>query len=227
MSTEENALKRKKIASRSIKLQMAGDLLFARCGDPELSKLFKRYEAIFETFANLDKGERVLKYKFLIALIITSYAKKTKDSEEKKKLFDMKNKLYLNIANDRESRRKCAFRYLSSKNFRVIKFCEECVKKNTEAELERHKWKFCDNCEIDRKFYNILMMSHFYPKGGFNLFLSNDQVQEVKGLKIQNKGKLENYKEEGRYEKFHYNVKNLDVFDMESVLKVYEKLLKL
>ena len=83
--TEENALKRKKIASRSIKLQMAGDLLFARCGDPELSKLFKRYEAIFETFANLDKGERVLKYKFLIALIVTSYAKKTKDSEEKKK----------------------------------------------------------------------------------------------------------------------------------------------
>ena len=43
---------------------MAGDLLFARCGDPELSKLFKRYEAIFETFANLDKAERVLKYKF-------------------------------------------------------------------------------------------------------------------------------------------------------------------
>ena len=107
---------------------MAGDLLFARCGDPELSKLFKRYEAIFETFANLEKSERVLKYKFLIALIITSYAKKTKDPEEKKRLFDMKNELYLNIANDRESRRKCVFRYLSSKNFRVLKFCDDCVK---------------------------------------------------------------------------------------------------
>ena len=206
---------------------MAGDLLFARCADPELSKLFKRYETIFETFANLDKSERVLKYKFLISLIITSYAKKSKDTAEKKRLFDMKNNLYLNIANDRESRRKCAFRYLNSKNFRVVKFCDECVKKNTEAELDRHKWKFCDNCEIDRKFYNILMMSHFYPKGGFNLFLSNDQVHLVKGLKIQNKGKLDSYKEEGKFEKFHYNVKNLDVFDMESVFKVYEKLMKL
>ena len=129
VSTEDSTVKRKKLPRVVLNYRWRAIYYLLDCGDPELSKLFKRYEAIFETFANLDKAERVLKYKFLIALIITSYAKKKKDSEEKKKLFDMKNQLYLNIANDRESRRKCAFRYLSSKNFRVIKFCDDCVKK--------------------------------------------------------------------------------------------------
>ncbi len=223
---EEGTVKRKRIPASSIKLQMAGDLIFARAADRELAQLFRRYEALFETFANMDRDERLLNYKFLLGLILTSHAKKTKDLEERKKIFDLKNELFFNIANNRKNRKKLAFRYLNSKNFRVLEFCETCTKENSENELPRHKWKFCRKCRVDRKFYNVLQMSHHFTDGTMTLFLSNDLVHKVEGLKLTHKGKLENQKEEGRFDKYHYNVRNLDVFDLESVKKAMEKLLQ-
>ena len=58
---------------------MAGDLMLARCPDRDLAQLFRRYEVLLETFANMDREERLINYKFLIGLILTSHAKKTQE----------------------------------------------------------------------------------------------------------------------------------------------------
>lgn len=220
------AVKKKKIPSGSVKLQMAGDLIFARVTDRELAQLFRRYEALLESFANMEREERLLNYKFFIALVLTSHAKKTKEIDERKKVFDLKNDLFFNIANNRKNRKKLGFRYLNSKNFRVVEFCPKCVKENSESQMPRHKWKFCKDCTVDRKFYNVLQMTHHFDNGTMSLFLSNDLIDKVEGLKLTQKGKLENQKEEGRFDKFHYNVRNLDVFDIESVKAAQAKLIK-
>ena len=218
---------KKKITSGSVKLQVAGDLILARNPDRALSGLFKRYESLLEVFANMERGERILNYKFLIGLIITSHAKKTQSLDQRKKLFDLKNELYLNIANDRNLRKVLAFKYLVSKNFRVVKFCDSCTKSNTEANITRHDWKFCKDCQLDRKFYNVMSMHHKFSDGSVTLFLSNDLVHLVNGLKLTTKGDLDDYCEEARYDKYLYNVRNLDVFSLDSVIQVQKKLLEL
>lgn len=214
----------KRLPQGSLKLQFAGELVLVRNPQRDLSGLFRRYEALFEAFANMDRSERLINYKFINALMLTSHAKKSATVEEKKKLFDMKNKLYVQLANDREVRRKLAFKYLVSKNFRVTDFCAECVKRNTEADIKRHNWKFCKACKIDRNFYNVLSMHHKFKDGSATLFLSNDLLPEVKGLQIKKKGKLEEVKEEALFQRYHYNVRNLDAFDLKSVLDWHAKL---
>ncbi len=206
---------------------MAGDLLMARCTNREYSQVFRRYEAILERFANMERDERIINYKFFVALILTSHAKKIQNLQERKVIFDLKNQLYFNLANNKAYRRKLNFKYLVSKNFRVLEFCPSCVTKNTAEGLERHKWKFCRNCNVDRKFYNVLQLSHNFDNGSMSLYLSNDLVEKVDGLKVAQKGKLDSAVEEGRLDKFHYNVKNLDIFSIESVKKVHARLLQI
>jgi hypothetical protein len=225
LNTEEVAVKKKKIPAGSIPLMLAGDLILARNTNRDFSQVFRRYEALLEAFANMDRDERIMNYKFLIALMLTSHAKKIQSVEERKQLFDLKNQLYLSIANNKAVRRKIGFRYLVSKNFRVIEFCDNCKRRNTEEGLERHKWKFCRDCKVDRKFYNVLAMTHKFAKGNVSLFLSNDLVSQVEGLTVTPKGELEKETEEGRYDKFHYNVKNLDIFTLDSIKKAHAKLL--
>jgi hypothetical protein len=215
----------KRIPPGLLKLQFAGELVLVKCPDRSLAGLFRRYEALFEAFANMDRPERLINYKFMNALILTSHAKKTTNLDDKKKLFDMKNDLYLNLANDRETRKKLAFRYLMSKNFRVTEFCDECVKRNTEAGLKRHNWKFCKKCTIDRNFYNVLSMHHKFKDGSATLFLSHDLVEKVKNLQLKKKGKLEETKEEALFQRYHYNVRNLDAFELKGVLDWYKKLM--
>ena len=77
--------------------------------------------------------------------------------------------LFLNLANNRNSRRKLAFRYLVSKNFRVAKFCARCEAENIKTETPKHQWKFCKDCEVDRKFYNVLSMHHKFESGSATL----------------------------------------------------------
>ena len=216
----------KRIPASSLKFQLAGDMVMVRNPDRNLSGLFRRYEALLEAFANMERNERLLNYRFLNGLILTSHAKKAVALDEKKKLFDMKNQMFLKIANDRVSRKKLAFKYLASRNFRVIDFCEACIKKNTDESLKRHNWKFCEKCTLDRNFYNVLSMHHKFDSGSVTLYLSNDLIEQVKGLNIKKRGKLEDVKEEAIFERYHYNVRNLDAFDLESTLKWYEKLMK-
>lgn len=204
---------------------MAGELLLARSPDRNLAQLFRRYESLLECFANMDREERIINYKFLVGLILTSHAKKTQDIPKRKEIFDLKNALYFNLANNRNFRRKLAFKYLVSKNFRVLKFCNKCEEANSGTDLPRHQWKFCKDCDVDRKFFNVMSMHHKFDSGSSTLFLSNDLVHQIENLRLPKKGKLDDFKEEARYQKYHYNVKNLDIFELESVIKAQEKLL--
>lgn len=209
----------KKLPPNSVLLQTAGELLLARSPSRETTGLFKRYQILLESLANMERQERLLNYKFLLGLIFTSHAKKTKDAETRKMLFDHKNELYLNLSNHKESRRKLAFKYLVSKNFRVTKFCAKCETDNDKQNKPKHQWKFCKSCEVDRKFFNVLSIHHKFPSGSMTLFLSNDLVEKVENLRMPHKGKLSEFSEEARLDKYHYNVRNLDVFDLESVIK--------
>jgi hypothetical protein len=222
----EQAKGPKRIPASSLKFQFAGDMVMVRNPDRNLSGLFRRYEALLEMLANMDREERLLNYRFMIGLILTSHAKKVEKLEDKKRLFDMKNKMFIRIANDRSARKFLAFKYLVSKNFRVIDFCESCVKTNTDAGNKRHNWKFCDKCKLDRDFYNVLSMHHKFKDGYMTLYLSNDLIEQIKGLNVKRKGKLEDTKEEASFERYHYNVRNLDAFDLETTLTWYEKLIK-
>jgi len=215
----------KRLPRESLKLQFAGELVLVRNSHRELSGLFRRYEALFEAFANMEKAERIINYRFLNALMLTSHAKKSETVDERKKLFDLKNQLFLSMANDRELRRKLAFKYLVSKHFRVTEFCETCTERNTAEGIKRHQWKFCKNCKIDRNFYNVVSMHHKFNDGSATLFLSNDLMGELKGLQITRKGKLEEVTEEAMFQRYHYNVRNLDAIELKSVLDWNKRLL--
>ena len=215
----------KRLPRGSLKLQFAGELVLVRNAMRDLAGLFRRYEALFESFANMERPERIINYRFLNALMLTSHAKKSESPEERKHLFDLKNKLFLSMANDRELRRKLAFKYLVSKHFRVTEFCAECTAKNTADGTKRHLWKFCKSCKIDRNFYNVVSMHHKFNDGSATLFLSNDLMPELKGLQITKKGKLEEVEEEAQFQRYHYNVRNLDAVDLSSVLEWNKRLL--
>jgi hypothetical protein len=216
----------KKMPRGVVNLMFAGDMVMAKCGDRSLSGLFRRYESLFETFANMDKQERLINYCFLNGLILTSHAKKSETVEDKKRLFDLKNELYLKLANDRNCRKKLAFKYLLSKNFRVLKFCEACEKKNTEENLNRHNWKFCKDCDVDHNFYNVLSMHHKFESGSVTLFISNDLIPKIVKPNLNKKGKLEDVKEEAVFQKYHYNIRNLDAIDVEKSIVWHGKLMK-
>lgn len=228
MTEDENA-KLKRLPQGSVKLIMAGDLLLGKLPNREQTNLFQRYEAVLEKLANTEREERLLNYKFLVGLMLTSHAKKCTDLSERRALFDLKNSLFFNIANNRNVRRKIGFKYLESKNFRVISYCESCTAKNAETpDLPRHKWKHCSSCEVDRKFYNVLSMFHRFDKGSATLFLSNDLISKVEGLRLPPQAdKIDSFREQATFDRHHYTVRNFDIFELEGVKKAHAKLLTL
>lgn len=217
--------KPKRVASGSLKLQFAGELILVKNAHKSLGGLFKRYAALFETLANLPKEERGLAYKIFTGLMLTSHAKKATNAENRRKLFELKNQLFLAIANDRALRRKVEFKYLVSKNFRVVKYCDSCQKSNAEQALERHKWKYCKQCDVDHNFYNLLSMETRFPQGFARIFISNDQLVKIEHFKLPRRVNVDTLKEEAIIDQFHYNTRNLDAIDLESVMALHTKLL--
>jgi hypothetical protein len=217
--------KPKRMASGSLKLQFAGDLILVKNSQKSLSGLFKRYAALFETVANMPKEQRGLVYKIMTGLMLTSHAKKALDADTRRGLFDMKNNLFLAIGNDRTLRRQVEFKYLVSKNFRVLSYCEACQKTNTELGLEKHKWKYCKQCEVDHNFYNLLSMEIRFPQGFARMFISNDQISKLEHFKLPRRIQSDLLKEEAIIDQFHYNTRNLDAIDLNSVVALHNKLL--
>lgn len=217
----------KRIPPNLVRMMSAGDLIMVKSSDPKYSGYFRKFEALFETLANMEKVERLLNYKFFIGLIITSHAKKLLDKEKKRKLFDLKNDLFVHIANKEEYRKKLAFLYLSSPKPRVLEFCADCTKRNTEAATPIHNWEHCDNCKVDTKFYNLLSMHHKFQQGSVTLFLSQDQLGRIKGNQNPKQGNRSDFEEEGIFQKYHYTVKNLDSINLDDALKVHDRLIKL
>ena len=217
--------KLKRVASGTLKLQFAGELILVKNAQKSLGGLFKRYAALFETLANLPKEERGLAYRIFTGLMLTSHAKKTTSAETRRKLFELKNQLFLTIANDRALRRKLEFKYLVSKNFRVVKYCESCQKTNADQALERHKWKYCKQCDVDHNFYNLLSMETRFPQGFARMFISNDQIAKLEYFKLPRRVNVDTLKEEAIIDQFHYNTRNLDAIELESVITVHSKLI--
>lgn len=217
----------KRIPPNTLRMVSAGDLIMVKCPDPKYSGYFRKFEAIFEMLANVERTERLLNYKFLIGLIITSHAKKLLDREKKRKLFDLKNDLFVHIANKDEYRKKLAFLYLSSPKPRVIEYCPDCTRRNTEAATPIHNWERCDNCKVDTRFYNLLSMHHKFQQGSVTLFLSHDQLNRIKGNQNFKQGNRSDFEEEGIFQKYHYTVKNLDSITLDDALKAHDKLIKL
>jgi len=227
LETKESQANLKRIPPGSIPIQFAGDLIMAQCPDSKYSGLFRRYEELFISFANLKKEDRLLVYKFFAALAITSYAKKTETQDAKRELFELKNQIFFDIVNNLEHRKKVTFAYLQSKNFRVIEYCNDCNRSNTDKKVEKRDWKFCKKCIIDRNFYNVLSMRHKWLDGEISIFLSDEHISKVPiNMQKLRKGSLGDSKEGGVYKNFQYNARNLDVFTIESLKKLCQKILK-
>ena len=217
--------KPKRVASGTLKLQFAGDLILVKNAQKSLGGLFKRYAALFETLANLPKEERGLAYKVFTGLMLTSHAKKAPKAETRRELFELKNQLFLSIANDRALRRKVEFKYLVSKNFRVVKYCESCQKTNAETGTEKHKWKYCKQCDVDHNFYNLLSMETRFPQGFARIFISNDQIVKLEHFRLPRRVSVDTLKEEAIIDQFHYNTRNLDAIELDSVMTLHKKLM--
>jgi hypothetical protein len=217
--------KPRRLASGSLKLQFAGDLILVKNSQKSLSGLFKRYAALFEALANMPKEQRGLVYKIMTGLMLTSHAKKATNAESRRGLFDMKNNLFVAIANDRFLRRQVEFKYLGSKNFRVLQYCDTCQKTNAELGIDRHKWKYCKQCNVDHNFYNLLSMEIKFPQGFARMFISNDQIAKLEHFRLPRKIILDHYKEEAIIDQFHYNTRNLDAIELDSVIALHHKLL--
>jgi len=225
-SSNAASIRPKKIPPGSVSLMIAGELIFAQCPSAEYSGLFRRYEELFVSFASIQKEDRQLVYKFFTALILTSLAKKSESTAEKKHLFDLKNKLYLEIAKNPDYRRKVTFAYLQSKNFRVLEYCVNCQKTNSESNIDKRNWKFCKRCKLDRNFYNVLSMRHKWNDGEMSIFLSNELMAEVPiNRQKLRKSSLGDSVEGGHFKKFQYHARNLDVFTVASVMKLYDKIM--
>lgn len=217
--------KPKRVASGTLKLQFAGDLILVKNAQKSLGGLFKRYAALFETLANLPKEERGLAYKVFTGLMLTSHAKKAPKADTRRELFELKNQLFLSIANDRALRRKVEFKYLVSKNFRVVKYCESCQKTNAETGVEKHKWKYCKQCDVDHNFYNLLSMETRFPQGFARIFISNDQIGKLEHFRLPRRVSVDSLKEEAIIDQFHYNTRNLDAIELDSVMALHKKLM--
>jgi len=211
----------------SIRLLFAGEIILPETQRKDLGSLFHRYQLLFEYFANMPLNQRLINYKILNGLILTSHAKKITDLPKRKHIFELKNKIFLNLANDYKSRKMLLFKYLTSKHFRVIEFCEDCIKANSDTDKPKHLWKFCKKCQVDKNFYNVLSMYHRSDKGHGNIFISNDLIPQVTGLKIRHKGKTDNHSEEMTFDKYHYTIKNLDAISLESAVLMNDRLLSI
>lgn len=214
-----------KLPKNVFTLQFAGELILPKCPDKQYLGSFQKYELFFEFLANMEREERIINYKFLNGLMLTSHAKKSLTAEERKKLFDKKNEIIFNLANNKTTRRKLAFKYLVSTNFKVTEYCPECIEKNKDKPLK--KCKHCEKCKIDKDYYNILSIHHKFSHGSATLFLSNDRIHKIENLNIKQKAKLKDFKEEILYKKFHYNAKNLHSFNLPDVLEMQQKCLNL
>ncbi len=224
MTTDKKA---KKMPPGSIQFELFGDLLrLSKVAGAEALPI-KKYEELAESLVSKPKDDRLLLYKFLCGLALTAHARRTPQEAPRKVIFDVKNELFLSIVNNFANRKILNFRLCVSPRFKVIEYCEDCVKSNTEAKREIREWKFCKNCKVDRSYFNVLSVFHRFPEGGACLFLGQELLDKVFPIKELKKAPMGKFKEELVYKNFHFSPRNLQAARMDSVLKVSEKLLEI
>lgn len=210
----------------SIKIDLFGDLLkFTKKSSSAVS--FRKFDQLAVSLAKKSRDERLLIYKIFCGLSLTAHARRTPDVAERKTLFDLKNKLFVSIANDPNSRRMINLRIGVSKRFKVIEYCNECREKNTQENLPAREWKFCQKCKIDRNFYNIISLYHRFEEGSGALFLGFDLMKQLYGYTMIRKVPLTQIAEELSFSKYKFSPKSLISIEIGSLKSCVQKLIEM
>lgn len=210
-----------------LRMDLFGDLMKFSKKNPTIFLPLRKFEVISEALVSWEREERILIYKFLCGLIITAHARRTNDVDKRKKIFEVKNRLYFSIANNLSLRRVLNFRFCVSKRFKVISYCDSCRKDNEKANIKPRDWKFCNNCEVDRSYFNVISLYHRHPQGGAALFLGKELLAQLARMKPMKHVDLEEIKEQFTFGRYRLSPRNLNLVDLESALACSEKLLKL
>jgi hypothetical protein len=208
---------KRKLKPEAILTHTFGDLMKFSKRAPDVQAPFRKYDAFAVAMAEQPREERLMMYGFLMGLSLTAHARRITDPARRRSVFDSKNRIFLALANNFSLRKVLNFRLCQSKRFKVIKYCDDCVKGNTEAGTPPRQWKFCHKCEVDRNYYNVLSMFHKHEKGGASLFLGNDLMAQVRGLKFLKRAKHGLFGEEVTFTKYTFSPKNLVALELKSV----------
>ena len=228
--TTDTAEKRRGAALKpvpaSIRIDLFGDLLkFSKKSQQALS--FRKFDQLALCLAQKTREERILVYRIFCGLSLTAHARRTLEIKERKKIFDLKNKLFLSIANDPSLRRMINLRLGVSKRFKVLEYCPSCTEKNRAENIAPREWKFCQKCKIDRNFYNIISMQHRFDEGSAALFLGHEHINELYANKLIKKVPLNLIEEELSFSKYKFTPKTLISIELESLKLCSMKLIDL
>lgn len=215
------------VPAEAIKIELFGDLMKFTKKPAAGAIAFKKYDILSTNLAVGPREERLLLYPFLCGLALTAHARRMPDVARRKEIFDLKNALFIAVANNFNFRRVLNFRIGVSRRFKVVEYCPDCTKGNKEAGLAQRDWKFCRKCRIDKGYFNVLSMYHRYEQGGASLFLGRELIPEVKGLKDPKSAPFSKLKEELVYKNFHFSPKNLLSLDLKSVMDCSRKIIAL
>lgn len=210
----------------SIKLDLFGDLLKFSKKSPAVVS-FRKFDQLAVFLAQKPREERILIYKMFCGLSLTAHARRTPETAERKKIFDLKNKLFISIANDPNVRKMINLRIGVSKRFKVISYCADCTEKNTNEKIPAREWKFCPKCKIDRNYYNIISMQHKFSEGSAALFLGQEHLESLHFHKLIKKVPLAQIVEEMSFAKYKFSPKTLISIELESLRQSALKLLEL
>jgi hypothetical protein len=213
-------------AAPYLDVMIAGDLVLVKNQNPEMLKRSIKYRELFELFANMEKPERMVNYSMVTALMLTSIARRTADAEIRTKLFDQKNDLLVAMLNNHDLRRFFGLKYLKSKNFKVTDYCAKCSEANTIGEVPKFRWKFCRDCKVDRTYYNVVSVHHRFKDGFFTVYLGQQALPLLRGVKLKTTDPLEKYSEEGRYKRYLYEPRTFSAFLPQAAQKLHKMLIE-
>lgn len=210
----------------SIKIDVFGDLIKFSKKSPNATS-FRKFDQFAVFLSKKSKDERLLIYKIFCGLSLTAHARRTPEVADRKKIFDLKNKLFISIANDANVRKIINLRIGVSKRFKVVEYCGECQDSNTKQNLPQREWKFCQKCKIDRNYYNIISLFHRFEEGSASLFLGQEHINQIQSYKLIKKVPLTQMEEEISFSKYKFSPKTLISIEIESLKTCAQKLLDL
>lgn len=210
----------------SIRIDLFGDLLkFAKKSPQTIS--FRKFDQLALFLAQKSREERLLIYKIFCGLSLTAHARRTQETTDRKIIFDLKNKIFLSIANDPALRRMVNLRLGVSKRFKVIEYCQACQEKNKSENIPPREWKFCLICKIDRNYFNIISLHHRFDEGSGALFLGQEHLEHIQFAKVIKKVPLIQIEEELSFSKYKFSPKTLISIELESLKNCALKLINL
>ncbi|MCA2960706.1 MAG: hypothetical protein IOD12_10670 [Silvanigrellales bacterium] len=215
---------KRKLRPEAILVNVFGDLMKFSKKAPDVQAPFRKYDAFALSMAEQPREERLMMYGFLMGLALTAHARRIKDASKRRFVFETKNRLFLATANNFALRKVLNFRLCQSKRFKVVQYCDNCARKNKEEDLPARQWKFCPRCEVDRNYYNVLSMFHKHSEGGASLFLGNELIESIRGLRILKRAKYGQLGEEITFRKYTFSPKNLVALDLATVMSAAQKI---